>query len=115
MERLAERVRMLPGMDVLLPALTGVPPAYLVGGAVRDLLLGQRGVDLDVAVEGDATATARDVAARTGGDALVHERFGTATVRAGDLVVDFATTRSETYERPGALPVVEPAGLDEDL
>jgi tRNA nucleotidyltransferase (CCA-adding enzyme) len=108
-------VRALPGMDVLLPALRGLPPAYLVGGAVRDLLRGERAVDLDVAVEGDATAAARDIAARTGGDAIVHERFGTATVRAPKLVADLATTRRERYERPGALPVVEPATIADDL
>jgi tRNA nucleotidyltransferase (CCA-adding enzyme) len=110
-----ERIRALPGMDVLLPALAGLAPAYLVGGAVRDLLRGERAVDLDVAVEGDATAVARDVAERTGGDAVVHDRFGTATVHAPGLAVDLATTRRERYEQPGALPVVEPAPLEEDL
>lgn len=115
MERLAEPVRALPGMDVLLPALQGLPPAYLVGGAVRDLLRGERGVDLDVAVEDDATHVARSVAARVGGEARLHERFGTATVRGPGLVVDLATTRRERYVRPGALPEVEPASLDEDL
>ena len=102
-------------MGVLLPALEGLEPAFLVGGAVRDLLLGARAVDLDVAVEGDAPALASTVADRLGGEAVVHDRFGTATMRAGNLSVDFASTRSETYEAPGALPAVEPAGLDEDL
>ena len=115
MERLAERVRALPGMNVLLPALTGLPPVYLVGGAVRDLLRGERALDLDVAVEDDATAVARTLAARVGGDARLHERFGTATVRGPGLAVDLATTRRERYVRPGALPEVEPASLDEDL
>ncbi|HEX8065150.1 MAG TPA: hypothetical protein VF520_01350 [Thermoleophilaceae bacterium] len=115
MERLAEPVRALPGMDALLPALRGLAPAYLVGGAVRDLLRGARSVDLDVTVEGDATAVARDVAERLGGDAVIHERFGTATVRAPSATVDLATARRERYERPGALPVVEPAPLGEDL
>jgi tRNA nucleotidyltransferase (CCA-adding enzyme) len=102
-------------MGVLLPALEGLDPSYLVGGAVRDLLLGAPVVDLDVAVEGDGPALARTVADRLGGEAVIHDRFGTASVRAGDLTVDFASTRSETYERPGALPTVAPAGLDEDL
>ncbi|TML82373.1 MAG: hypothetical protein E6G07_03625, partial [Actinobacteria bacterium] len=108
-------VAALPGMDRLLPALEGLPPAYLVGGAVRDLLLGSDPVDLDVAMEGDALAAAWELAERLEGRAMTHERFGTATVRAGDLVFDLAGTRRERYERPGALPEVEPAPLAEDL
>jgi tRNA nucleotidyltransferase (CCA-adding enzyme) len=102
-------------MDRLLPALDGLAPAFLVGGAVRDLLLGRQTVDLDVAIEGDARAVARELAQRLGGHAKEHERFGTATVRAEGLVVDLATTRRETYSEPGALPEVQAAGLAEDL
>ena len=112
---LRERVRRLPGMERLLPALEGLPPTYLVGGAVRDLLRGAEAVDLDLAVEGDARSVARALADRLGGVAREHERFGTAAVRAGDLKFDLATTRSETYDEPGALPRVEKASLDEDL
>ncbi len=112
---LRARVESLPGMEALLPALEGLAPCHLVGGAVRDLLLGGRSVDLDVAVEGDAAEVAHRVAERLGGEAKVHDRFGTATIRAGDVAADFATTRRETYERPGALPEVAPAGLLEDL
>lgn len=115
MDDLGERIRALPGADRLLPALDGLAPAWLVGGAVRDLMLGAATVDLDVAVEGDGREVARVIAERLGGEAVEHERFGTATVRAADLVVDLATTRRETYARPGALPDVEPAPLDEDL
>jgi tRNA nucleotidyltransferase (CCA-adding enzyme) len=107
--------RDIPGIDRLLPALEGLDPAFLVGGAVRDLLLGRATVDLDVAIEGDARAVARELAGRLDGEAKEHERFGTATVTAGDLDVDLATTRRETYEEPGALPEVHPAGLAEDL
>jgi tRNA nucleotidyltransferase (CCA-adding enzyme) len=114
-ERLAERVRGLRGMEALLPALEGLPPTYLVGGAVRDLLRGDRVVDLDVAVEGDAPKAARQLAERLGGEARLHDRFGTATVKAPGLSVDLATTRRERYEEPGALPVVEPADIHADL
>jgi tRNA nucleotidyltransferase (CCA-adding enzyme) len=112
---LRERVRRLPGMERLLPALEGLPPTYLVGGAVRDLLRGTDHVDLDLAVEGDARSTGRALAERLGGTAREHERFGTATVRAGDLAFDLATTRTETYDEPGALPRVAEAALAEDL
>jgi tRNA nucleotidyltransferase (CCA-adding enzyme) len=112
---LRERVRRVPGMERLLPALEGLPPAFLVGGAVRDLLRGEAAVDLDLAVEGDARSAARALAERLGGQAREHERFGTASVSAPGAVVDLATTRTETYDHPGALPRVEEASLAEDL
>jgi tRNA nucleotidyltransferase (CCA-adding enzyme) len=112
---LRERIRRLPGMTRLLPALQGLPPTYLVGGGVRDLLRGADAVDLDIAVEGDARSVARTLAERLGGAAREHERFGTATVRAGDLHFDLATTRTESYDEPGALPRVAAASLAEDL
>jgi tRNA nucleotidyltransferase (CCA-adding enzyme) len=112
---LRERIRALPGMDRLLPALDGLRPAYLVGGAVRDLMLGQSSPDLDLAVESDVRPTARALADRLGGQVVEHERFGTATVRTDDLAVDLAQTRTETYPTPGSLPVVAPAPLTADM
>jgi tRNA nucleotidyltransferase (CCA-adding enzyme) len=112
---LAEHARQLPGMDRVLDALEGMPPVYLVGGAVRDLLRARPSADVDLAVEGDAVRTARELAARLGGEATAHERFGTATVRAGALVLDLAATRAETYPAPGALPECSPAPLAQDL
>jgi tRNA nucleotidyltransferase (CCA-adding enzyme) len=109
LDALGERVRGL-GLDPLIDASSGTP-IYLVGGAVRDLLLGLERTDLDVAVEGDAAGIAR----RLGEAVRAHERFRTATVRLDGLVVDLATTRSERYPHPGALPEVRPAGLVEDL
>ncbi|MGH2714186.1 MAG: hypothetical protein ACRDM7_09945, partial [Thermoleophilaceae bacterium] len=103
-------------MERLLPALDGLPPTYLVGGWVRDLLRGERperGPDL--AVEGDAPLVARALADRLGGEVREHERFRTAIVRLGGVEVDLVTTRRETYEEPGALPRVEAASLREDL
>src|SRR3954471_3530370 len=115
MDDLGDRIRALPGAERLLPALEGLAPAWLVGGAVRDLMLGAPTVDLDVAIEGDAREVAREVATRLSGDVVEHERFGTATVHADGLTLDLASTRRERYARPGALPEVEPAPLDEDL
>jgi tRNA nucleotidyltransferase (CCA-adding enzyme) len=113
---LPERLSALRGMDRILPALDGPPACFLVGGAVRDLLLGREPVDIDVAVEGDAEAVAALLAKALGGEVVAHERFGTATVVAGGAdAVNLAQTRRESYAAPGALPDVEPAGLAEDL
>ncbi len=112
---LRERVRRVPGMERLLPALEGLEPAYLVGGAVRDLLRGAVPNDIDIAVEGDARSVARAVAKRLGSDAREYERFGTATVETPATSYNFATTREEAYDSPGELPRVAPAPLADDL
>ena len=112
---LRERIRRLAGMERLLAALGDLPPTYLVGGAVRDLLRAARHVDLDIAVEGDARSVARALADRLGGTAREHERFGTATVRTDELTFDLAATRTEIYSEPGALPTVFGAPLADDL
>ncbi len=77
---LRERVRRLPGMERLLPALEGLPPAYLVGGAVRDLLRNAPPLDLDVAIEGTPGLLPRAVADRVGSEVREYEAFGTADV-----------------------------------
>src|SRR2546430_12587770 len=72
--------------------------------------------DLDVVVEGDGLAVARELARALGGSVREHRRFLTASVeapRAGRI--DVATARSERYESRGALPRVMPAGIDPDL
>jgi tRNA nucleotidyltransferase (CCA-adding enzyme) len=112
---LRERVRRLPGMERLLPALEGLEPAFLVGGAVRDLLRGAGPADIDIAVEGDARSVGRAVAERLGSDAREYERFGTATVETPDTTYNFASTRQEVYDQPGELPRVSPASLEDDL
>ncbi len=90
--------------------------AYIVGGAVRDWLLGATVItDLDIAVDGDAGALARELRDRDGGEMTLHARFNTATWLAGGEVIDLAMTRVERYPRPAALPVVRPAPIDADL
>ncbi|HTR74278.1 MAG TPA: hypothetical protein VMH33_03350 [Solirubrobacterales bacterium] len=91
------------------PELAGVAaaapdPVYLVGGAVRDLLLGRGRADIDLVVEGDPAA----LAAALGVEAVaMHPRFGTLKLRLGDEEVDVAASRRETYAEAGALPSVE--------
>src|SRR3954452_4152746 len=114
-------MRLMNVLDALAPhpaldALAGEPGVYVVGGAVRDALLGRTPHELDVLVEGDATAVARRAAERLGGVATIHERFGTATVRAAGHAFDLVSARTERYPHPGALPdVTLGASAEEDL
>jgi tRNA nucleotidyltransferase (CCA-adding enzyme) len=108
---LLESVRALPAARSLLAHLRDDARVDLVGGAVRDLLMGGAPVDLDLVVEGDVDALARSL----GGTLTGHDRFGTATVLLDGFVYDIARSRRETYAHPGALPDVEPAPLAEDL
>ncbi len=109
-ERLPETLNTVPGLEVLRNAAEETP-AYLVGGAVRDLLLGEARTDIDVAVEGEVGP----IAEALGGEVVEHERFATASVTVDGLQVDLARARAEAYERPGALPTVAPATISEDL
>ena len=115
------------GLDDLLAEVQAVAAAYrgayLVGGAVRDLLLGEPVSDIDIAVEGDGIEFARELAARLGGRVRAHQKFQTAVIVAGrpggqagaTLRVDVASTRTEFYDYPAALPKVEHATIRGDL
>jgi tRNA nucleotidyltransferase (CCA-adding enzyme) len=78
-------------------------PVYLVGGAVRDLLLGRGRADIDLAVEGDPAVLATALGAEP---LAAHERFGTLKVRLDGEEIDIAGARREAYPKPGALPIV---------
>jgi len=88
---------------------------YIVGGAVRDLLLEETPPDIDLAVEGDATILAKELKKVTGGKITIHSHFNTAKISWSTWNVDLATTRRESYIRPGALPDVKPGKLSDDL
>lgn len=90
--------------------------AHVVGGFVRDMLLGRSNLDIDVVVEGDGVGFAEAVAEQIGVEVKVHRRFGTAVIAfSKDFHVDVATSRTEYYARPGALPTVERSSLRQDL
>jgi tRNA nucleotidyltransferase (CCA-adding enzyme) len=104
--------------------------AYLVGGPVRDLLLNIPNLDLDYVVENSAKGSTKDLAKKSAielahhlcqkyPDKIVagaeHERFQTARIIVQDLKVDLSTARTETYEHPAALPIVEASTLSADL
>ncbi|MFQ5408308.1 MAG: CBS domain-containing protein, partial [Anaerolineales bacterium] len=96
---------------------------YVVGGIVRDLLLGAPGLDLDLVVEGDAVAVGARLAREHGGRVTSHKRFGTAKWRlppdlkssAGLVTLDLASARTEFYSAPSALPEVERGSIKLDL
>lgn len=92
-------------------------PIYLVGGFVRDLLLGVPTTDLDLVVEGDGLAFAKLLYKRLNSAKLVlHKAFGTARIMMEDGThLDIAGSRREEYDFPGALPTVEESTLKEDL
>jgi tRNA nucleotidyltransferase (CCA-adding enzyme) len=89
---------------------------FLVGGFVRDLLLRQENLDLDLVVEGDGIAFAERYAASSECRVRAHRKFGTAVMIFPDgLKIDVASARTEYYLQPGALPMVEHASIKLDL
>lgn len=106
-----DALRALPCGARLLDVLDRHPEAWVVGGAVRDALLGRPLGELDVVVVGDP----EPVAHALGEIVAFHERFGTYDVARGDCHYDVITARRERYAAPGALPDVVPAGLEDDL
>ncbi len=112
-ENLAEALRgAYPELAVVADA-AGDRSVYLVGGAVRDLLLGRERGDIDLVVVGDPAGLATDLDAET---LAQHERFGTVKVALDGHEIDLASARTETYARPGALPTVAPAdSIEADL
>lgn len=93
-------------------------PLYIVGGPVRDLLLGRPLVDLDLMVESDAKGLADAIVRGPGGNALKlieHPRFGTVRIESEEGALDIATLRHETYAHPGSLPDVVAGSLEQDI
>lgn len=91
---------------------------YLVGGAVRDLTLGLAVTDLDLVVDGLAPAFSQRLADNLGGRAIIHSRFGTASIiweTKSGARVDLVTARREVYPHPGGLPQVFPGTIYDDL
>lgn len=89
---------------------------YMIGGIVRDLVIGRKNEDLDIVVEGDAIELAKILSEKFGGSIRSHDTFGTATWKySSELKVDLTSARTEFYDYPAALPTVERSSLKEDL
>ena len=89
--------------------------AYLVGGTVRDLLRGERNLDIDIVIEGDGITFAKALGEKLSARVKTHERFNTAQVIKDKTKLDVATARTEYYESPAALPKVETSSIKKDL
>ncbi len=112
----------LPGeMQALLRAISRTAEAggygvFLVGGVVRDLLLGVPNLDLDIVVEGAGIEFARRLSRALKGRMRSHRKFATAVViLPNGRRIDVATARTEFYEYPAALPTVEMSSVRQDL
>ncbi|MCC7119601.1 MAG: CCA tRNA nucleotidyltransferase [Anaerolineales bacterium] len=126
LRRLRDPGRVLPEKQTLLSNIAAQAealrmPCYIVGGFVRDLLLGAPINDLDIVVEGDAITLGKKLVETYGGKLTPHFKFHTAiwhipaTFNLQPATLDLITARKETYERPGVLPTVTPATLEDDL
>ena len=123
-EAVLDGLRELPGGSELLELAQQRADVELVGGAVRDLLLGRRPRELDVIVEAGAPGFAQELADFLDGrlsalgvrsEVETHERFGTAVVRFDGGRIDVAARRAESYAAPGALPDVRAGTPEQDL
>ena len=91
-------------------------PVYIVGGVVRDLLLGYPVMDFDIVAVGDATQLGRQAAAAYGGKLILHPQFFTANwVLPDGTSLDLISARSESYASPAALPAVKMSDMADDL
>jgi tRNA nucleotidyltransferase (CCA-adding enzyme) len=107
-------------------------PIYLVGGSIRDLLLGRAINDFDLTVEGEAARLAEVILRKFAGKVIFHSRFSTATWTLDETTfrrlnvpmlgassfppfLDIISARSETYSKPGVLPAVKRSTIDDDL
>ena len=116
------RIEHEPGVEPLLDVLEAEANArgvqtLLVGGYVRDRVMGRDAHELDVVVVGGSgTELATAVAARLGQrEPVIFERFGTAQLNAGDFLMEFVSARAESYPPESRKPDVRPATLEEDI
>ena len=112
MAETADLLKRLPPRDLALlervaPTIHGHGASpYLVGGTVRDLMLGLRPADLDISAEGASSELIAAAARELGGRVHSHSQFNTWKLAIDGSVIDIAMTRRESYSHPGALPAV---------
>lgn len=90
---------------------------YVVGGYVRDLIIGRHSKDIDFVTVGSgielAEAVGRELGPKT--HVAVYRNYGTAQIKRGDLEIEFVGARKESYNRNSRNPIVEDGTLDDDI
>ncbi len=91
-------------------------PTYVVGGFVRDMLMGRESKDIDIMVEGDGVQFARDLAQKLKINTVVdYEKFGTAMIPHPEVEIEIATARKEEYSKDSRKPTITTTSIEEDL
>lgn len=91
-------------------------PCYVIGGFVRDKILGRETKDIDIVCVGDGITLAHQTAAQFFPVPEVHffTNFGTAQIKTGDVDIEFVGARKESYEMHSRKPAVENGSLEDD-
>ncbi len=89
---------------------------FLVGGFVRDILLGIENFDIDIVVESEGPKFAKILSGYFDARYIIHDKFATGVIMIPNgIKIDISTARLEYYETPGALPTIELASIKQDL
>ena len=88
---------------------------YLIGGVVRDALLGVESEDIDMVLDGDIESFSTNPNVKSITAVISKSQFKTVKLQIGDTTMDIANARTESYETPGSLPTISPATLLEDI
>lgn len=96
-------------------ALNQKVKCYIVGGYIRDYLLGLKNCDIDITIEGDGIMFAQSLNNQLNGKLKIHDKFKTATIVYKNATIDVVTARKEYYENPAKLPMVEFSNIYDDL
>jgi poly(A) polymerase len=89
-------------------------PVFVIGGFVRDCILGRKTHDIDIVVQGSGIGLAKKFARRTNSHVSIFRNFGTAMVRHKDIEIEFVGARKESYRSHSRKPVVEDGTLEDD-